>query len=158
VDSEASHAVGTRPIWLGVGLNALHIAAMGVWVGGLIAFLVVMRQPKSAGMRAALLRRFGRLAGGSFVLLILTGVAMAAQHLAALSDLITTTYGRVLGVKLVVVLDVALVALGGAIVNRVVERRRQDDGHARRWWGTELLLLACVLVLAGLLGSLVPPT
>ena len=97
VDSEASHAVGTHPIWLGVALNALHIAAMGVWVGGLIAFLVVVRQPGIAGMRAALFRRFGRLAGGSFVLLVLTGAAMAAQHLAAPTDLITDTYGRVSG-------------------------------------------------------------
>ena len=158
VDSEASHAVGTHPVWLGVALNALHIAAMGVWVGGLIAFLVVVRQPEIAGMRAALFRRFGRLAGGSFVLLVLTGVAMAAQHLAAPTDLIRTAYGRVLGVKLAVVLDVALVALGGTIANRVAERRRQNDAHARRWWGAELLLLACILALAGLLGSLVPPT
>ena len=97
VDSEASHAVGTHPVWLSIGLNAMHIAAMGVWIGGLIAFLVVVRQPGIAGMRAALFRRFGRLAGGSFVLLVLTGVAMAVQHLAAPADLVTTTYGRVLG-------------------------------------------------------------
>ena len=58
--------------------------------------------------------------------------------------------------KLAVVLDVALVALGGAIANRVAERRRQHDAYARRWWGAELLLLACILALAGLLGSLVP--
>ena len=157
VDSEASHAVGTHPAWLSIGLNAMHIVAMSVWIGGLIAFLVIVRQPEISGMRTAVFRRFGRLAGGSFLLLVLTGVAMAVQHLAAPADLVTTTYGRVLGVKLAVVLDVGLVALGGAIVNRVAEKKRQQGDYARRWWGVELLLLVCVLALAGLLSSLVPP-
>ncbi|HKV44636.1 MAG TPA: copper resistance protein CopC, partial [bacterium] len=34
VDGQAAHAAGARPAWLGLGLNTLHVAAMGAWVGG----------------------------------------------------------------------------------------------------------------------------
>jgi len=157
-DGEASHAVGAHPPWLGLGANAIHIAAMGAWIGGLIALLAIWTQLEIAGHRAALLARFGRLAGGSLALLAATGAVMAAQHLGSPAALLTTAYGRALGAKLVAVLDLILLAF---VATRIVpmgkgERTRLD--RARCWWAVEIGALASVLALAAVLVSLAPPT
>jgi copper transport protein len=87
VDALAAHATPALPP-LGVLLIALHVAAMGAWVGGLAAFLVA----PSVG--------FGRVAAWSAALLMLSGGALALLHFAHPLELMTTAYGVVLIVKL----------------------------------------------------------
>jgi copper transport protein len=88
VDASAAHATPAMPRPFGLGLNALHVAAMGVWVGGLAGFVMA----PSGG--------FGRVAVWSAGLLIASGAALAFLHFASPLETITTTYGGVLLVKL----------------------------------------------------------
>jgi copper transport protein len=87
-DATAAHATPALPQPLGLGLNALHVFAMGIWVGGLAAFLVV----HSGG--------FARIAAWSAGLLLLSGAALALLHFGQPGELMTTAYGLSLMVKL----------------------------------------------------------
>jgi copper transport protein len=128
VDGVAGHRLAGLPDAAALALGAAHEAAMAVWVGGLAAVLVA-----SAGVH-----RFGRMALAAFAVLALSGAAMALAHLRAPADLAGTTYGSVLGVKVLAVGAAAAIAGLGA----------------RR---LEAAALAGVLALAGLLVSLPPP-
>ncbi|HTD46085.1 MAG TPA: copper resistance protein CopC [bacterium] len=148
VDGEAAHAVGARPSWLGLGLNTLHEAAMGAWVGGLVGLLSVWRVPTVAVRRVEIAARTGRLAAWSAVALVATGAGMAAQHLRGPADLVATAYGETLAAKLILFLAALGLAWGAARV--AIDRRP-------RAWIREAAVLLTVLVLAGLLASLPPP-
>jgi copper transport protein len=88
VDATAAHATPSLPQPAGLALNALHVAAMGVWIGGVAGFAVA----PSGG--------FGRVAAWSAGLLVVSGAALALLHLATLVDLVTTAYGASLLLKL----------------------------------------------------------
>jgi len=148
VDGEAAHAIGTRPSWLGLGVNTLHEAAMGAWVGGLFGVLAVWRAPGVAGYHPQIVSRAARIALCSVILLLVTGTVMALQHLTGLRDLVVTAYGRTLSAKLFVIVAVLLLAFASA---RAPAERRS------LWWTAEAALLLSVLALAGLLVSLPPP-
>jgi copper transport protein len=87
VDATAAHAIPALPQPLGLLLNAVHVFAMGTWVGGLAAFALA-----PAG-------GFGRVAAWSAALLVLSGVALALLHLGQWRDLMVTGYGEGLIVK-----------------------------------------------------------
>jgi copper transport protein len=87
VDATAAHAIPALPQPVGLVLNALHVFAMGLWVGGLAAFAIA-----PAG-------GFGRVAAWSAGLLVLSGVALALLHVGHWRDLVTTGYGEGLLVK-----------------------------------------------------------
>ena len=126
VDATAAHATPSLPQPVGLVLNALHVSAMGMWLGGLAGFVVA----PSGG--------FGRAAGWSAGLLVLSGVALAILHFATPLELITTAYGVSLLIKL------PFVALALYLAWR-----------ARHRW--ELAALACVVAAASVLVSLPPP-
>ena len=128
VDGLAGHRLAGLPDVLALALGATHEAAMAVWAGGLAAVIV-------AGTGA---RAFGRLALAAFGVLALTGAALALAHLRGPGDLAGTTYGSVLGFK--------VVAAGAAAAIAGLGARRLEAGA-----------LAGVLALAGLLVSLPPP-
>jgi copper transport protein len=88
VDATAAHATPALPQPMGLALNALHVSAMALWVGGLAAFVV------------APVGGFGRVAASSAGLLVVSGAALALLHFANLRETMTTTYGNSLMVKL----------------------------------------------------------
>jgi len=131
-------------------VNGVHLAAMGIWTGGLIALLVLWRvsEHDMAVSRNVLLAGFSRIAAVSASLLVLTGSILAWEHLAAPANILNTTYGVVLAAKVVGVLIVLATA---AIALRMMPGRRE------RGWAFEAAVLAGVLAIAGLLVSLPPP-
>jgi copper transport protein len=88
VDATAAHATPALPQPLGLLLNAVHAAAMAIWVGGVAAYLVA---PSG---------EFGRVAAWSAGLLVLSGAALALLHFSNPLESMTTAYGGVLMVKL----------------------------------------------------------
>ncbi len=148
VDGEAAHAIGSRPAWLGMSTNTLHLAAMGAWVGGVTALLRVWRLPEIAGARREVTARVAGMSTAALSVLLVTGVVMAVQHLAGPVDLLTNAYGRTLSVKLGMVCLVLLLAFAAT---------RRSPALRAAWWTREAAALFGVLVLAGLLVSLPPP-
>ncbi len=101
----AGHAAAVPPAWSGIGVDALHLLAAGLWAGGILA-LATVRPP--AGWRGAeawkLLERFTPIALAAFILTIATGAARGLQELGHLDDLLTSSYGQVLTIKVIAVL------------------------------------------------------
>lgn len=148
VDSQASHAVVSRPLWAALTATSLHIIAMVVWVGGLSALCVVWRVKSLYALRMVVLTRFGALALAAVVELALSGALLAWLRFPRLTDLVTTAYGWTLVLKSGMLLGVLVL---------VVLTRGIQQTYRERWWLLELLALASILVLAGLLVSLPPP-
>jgi copper transport protein len=88
VDASAAHTVLALPYLLGLVLNAVHVATMGMWLGGVAAFVI-----SPAG-------GFGRVADWSLGLLVLSGAALALLHFNSPLELLTTPYGAALAIKL----------------------------------------------------------
>src|SRR2546428_1953103 len=59
IDGQAVHAVSVRPLAAGLVTNALHVAAMGTWVGTVIALLVAWEGAGGAPVPPALPGRAG---------------------------------------------------------------------------------------------------
>jgi copper transport protein len=107
LDGASAHAIPGLP---GVAqvLVAIHVSAMGLWVGGLIAFLWAPDP------------RFGRYAAWTLGIAVVSGLILAFAHTGFGAALLTTDYGRVLLVK------VAIVA--AALLTIALRRRRLELG------------------------------
>ena len=83
---------------------AIHVAAAGLWAGGILA-VASLRPPDGWRSDEArlLIDRFGGVAVIAFVVTVLTGLLRATEQLTDLSDLWTTSYGEVLAVKIAAV-------------------------------------------------------
>jgi copper transport protein len=109
LDGFSAHAIPGLP---GAGqlLVAVHVTAMGLWVGGLAAFV---RAPD---------RRFGRYALATFATAVGTGALLAFAHTASFDALMTTQYGWALLVKVGIV--------GLVLATILLRRRRLELGLA----------------------------
>ncbi len=122
IDGASAHAISGLP---GAGqiLVAIHVAAVGLWVGGLAAFLT---SPD---------RRFGRHAALPFAVAMISGLLLAVAHIGHLGALVTTEYGRALTIKVFVI---------GAALSMAVFRRRRLE------FAVLLAVLVAAAVLAAL--------
>jgi copper transport protein len=156
-----------------IPVDAVHTLATAAWVGGLAGLLVLVVVPGAAlaeGDRVRLLAgavvRFSGLAIACVALLVITGTYRALAELGSLGQLVTTAYGIVLSVKLVVF---AVMLAAGGVARIVLHPRLEraalglepdDRGAARalrRSLGVELALAAAVLVTVAALLALTPP-
>ncbi len=91
---------------IAIGFDWLHLLATSAWIGGLAALLPALaaaRQAQPAQRSRSLthlIARFTGVATGAVVILAATGTFAALQHMSAVSELWTTTYGRALLIKL----------------------------------------------------------
>jgi copper transport protein len=101
----AGHAAAVTPRWWGIGVDALHLLAAGGWAGGIMALATIRPPGGWRGPEArVLLDRFSPIALTAFVATVGFGVLRGTQELSAFADLFTTSYGRVLGLKVLGVL------------------------------------------------------
>ncbi|MFF3450913.1 copper resistance CopC/CopD family protein [Streptomyces sp. NPDC002667] len=96
----AEHAsTGLQP-GIAMPVDVLHLLAVAGWLGGLSALLVALfRAPAEAPVEAAAVRRFSRLAFGSVLVLVATGIYQSWRQLGSWSALTGTSYGQLLLVK-----------------------------------------------------------
>ena len=140
VDGLAGHTIAGLPQAAAIFLTAVHVAAMAAWLGGFAALVLSLG---AAADRRALVGRFGRFAAVSVAVLLLSGALLALVHLRGPADLLFTSYGLILAIKLLAVAAALLAAWLGV--------RRLNSSRP------EALALAGVLALAALLSSLPPP-
>jgi copper transport protein len=142
-----------------LAVDAVHLTAMAVWLGGLaVVAAVPLRSGGVAAMRVSL-PRFSRVAVVSVILMVLTGLFQSWRLVGTAQALVDTTYGRLLLVKAALV--VVLVGSGllarrwvrrhyGFPVVTVSDRRRvargPDGGQVRRF-GTVVAVEAGIAVL-----------
>ncbi|MCZ0729875.1 cytochrome c oxidase assembly protein [Mycolicibacterium iranicum] len=111
-----SHDVGTNSL-------LIHLIAGALWAGGLLALLIhALRGGEHADVAA---RRFSALALWCFVAMALSGVINALVRV-RLSDLVSTTYGALVLVKVAALLTLG--ALGWQQRRRAVTALQNDPG------------------------------
>ena len=162
--SLTSHAAATVNVRAAATLNDfVHLIAVAVWVGGLIALIlgvrVILKVLEGSERRdtlSTLVRRFSLVAGLSVAVIVLTGIYSAWAQVVTVEAL-QVPYGRVLGVKVAVFVALLLVAAA----NLVWVRPRLRAGGAASTWlkrlvAVEIVLAALVLLAVGFLTSLEP--
>jgi copper transport protein len=143
----AGHAAGVQPAWLGIGLDAVHLIAAGLWAGG-IGALAMLRPP--GGWRSTeareLIGRFTPVALAAFATTVVAGGFEAVQQLGSLQSLFGTDYGRVLIAKMALVACMLPLSLMAWRLGRPRVR-------------IEASIAICVVAAAALLASFpAPPT
>ncbi|WP_461030258.1 copper resistance CopC/CopD family protein, partial [Streptomyces sparsus] len=78
-------------------VDVLHLLAVAVWFGGLTMLLTTLH--RGPAVPAEAVRRFSRLAFGSVLVLVATGVYQSWRQVGTWSALTSTDYGRLLMVK-----------------------------------------------------------
>jgi putative copper export protein len=137
-------------------LTQAHVIAGGAWLGGLGSLAVVARS-RLFGERAGLClartwQRFSSVALVSVGVLVASGSWMAWRHVGTVGELFSTTYGRFLLVKLVIV--ITMVSAGG--YNQLVLTPRiarvQAEGDQRRGFALTLRHFPVVVTVEAILG------
>ncbi|MCO4239218.1 cytochrome c oxidase assembly protein [Pseudarthrobacter raffinosi] len=137
-----------------VNLLALHLIGATIWVGGLAA-MYVLRQQMGRDLVVSV-RRYSRLAGWCFLLVLLSGLWSAVLRLNG-ADLLGSAYGVLLVLK-----SAALVLLGfaGWLHRARTIRALESNPHRMasfvRLAGAELALMAVTVGLAVALGRTSP--
>ncbi|MGH4034712.1 copper resistance CopC/CopD family protein [Actinomycetota bacterium Odt1-20B] len=100
----AEHASTGIQAGLAMPVDVLHLLAVAAWLGGLATLLVALY--RTPDIEAAAVSRFSRLAFGSVIALVATGLYQSWRQVGSWSALTGTSYGQLLLVKvgLVVVL------------------------------------------------------
>jgi copper transport protein len=107
----AGHAAATSPRALFTVVDAVHLAGIVVWLGGLVLFTLGGRAWLRDDATAPVVRRFSRLAGVVVPIVVVTGVAQTRELADGFAGITDTAWGRALLVKLTIV--VVLVTVGG---------------------------------------------
>jgi putative copper export protein len=137
IDAFGQHAASFSPQWLGIGVHAIHLLAMSLWLGGAVALVIARPQ-----IRTLKLAGFG---GAALFAIVASGLALAYVHVGTLLSLPNSSYGQILGIKQIFF----LLAIGaGWLALRKV---------GRGWALAETSALLGLIALAGLLVSLPPP-
>src|SRR5256886_5586206 len=99
----AGHAGQKSPRGLALPLDALHLTAASIWIGGLIGLVVFWVTVGREGRVAALafvVPRFSTVAFGSVLVLVGSGIGQSLLELPTLGSLWQTSYGKALLVKI----------------------------------------------------------
>jgi copper transport protein len=171
----AGHAGTGAFIPIGIVADLVHLSGVSVWLGGLVMLVAVVLPRRDAAELRQVVPRFSSIAFGAVVAIVASGTVQAWRQLGSVSALTSTTYGRLLLVKVAVV--AGLVGLGWAS-RRIVQRRLVPAGRLvarpagpgaakadpdgdivsrlRRSVGVEVVLAAVVLAVTSLLVQAAP--
>ena len=148
-----SHAAaGSDPV--DVAVQALHVIAVGLWLGGLAGLLLTIgRTADEHTARAA--RRFSWLATIGIATVAVTGLLRAISEVGTVDALLTSDFGHLLIAKTALLATLAL--LGAVNHFRNVPAAGRTVRGLRRVGSVELLVGATVLLLTASLVNLAPP-
>lgn len=140
-----SHSGDAGMHGLAIGSIIFHIAAIALWMGGLMALLLV-----SASVRSLVLPRFSTVALWLSIIVIVTGIANSWTRM-NFRNAWESSYGLILIFKTAVV--IALLILAGYL-----RRSFARAGLSRRLIALEVVLLSVISLIGSLLSRTEPPT
>jgi copper transport protein len=162
IPGTGGHAGQTAPRGISVFLDWLHLLTVGVWLGGLVGLLVVWWSlPRGLRLNglAVCVPRFSNVAFASVLLIIGTGVGATILHLPTVSALWLTSYGKVILIKVAILVAALLIAAVNLLRTkpRLVDRDASAVSLVRGLVAGEVLLVAGAVFAGALLSSLAPP-
>ena len=155
VDVLNGHAASGPSWWLQVGVQWVHIGAVGIWVGGLAALLVAVRGLPTEE-KARSVRIFSTWAGLGLGAVIGTGFLRALSEVQTIGALFGTSFGIVVILKTVGLGFLALLGATNRFFN--VPAAARSLRGLRRVGSVELAIGAGVLAATAVLANLAPPS
>lgn len=153
---------------LHLAADALHLLGASAWIGGLVSLVLVLTAVRhrqsvaSASLAWDATRRFSTLGIVSVAILAATGIVNAWILVGSFHALVTTGYGRLLMLKLVVFATMLVFAF----VNRFLltpqlavssgEPRLEALRQLTRYSSIEIALALAIFAIVGVLGTLHP--
>ena len=141
--------------WLPSFADWVHLSAATLWIGGLLSLALVVWNDRA--LRRTAFWRFSEIAGPLVALVVAAGVYMTFKRFPALDDLWSVGYGRLLLVKLALV----VLALSWGAFHHLVVRPRLDRpavaGFLSRSLAGEAAVAVAILLLAAILVDSKPP-
>ncbi|MFE0256609.1 copper resistance CopC/CopD family protein [Streptomyces sp. NPDC059010] len=129
----SEHASTGLQAGIAMPVDVLHLLAVAGWLGGLTALLFALyRAPAGTPLDAPAVRRFSRLAFGSVLALVATGIYQSWRQLGSWSAFTGTRYGQLLLVKI----GLVVLLVGIAWISRRWTARLADTGAATSREGT----------------------
>ena len=144
----SGHSAHTRLTPLSVALDAVHIAAATVWLGGLAELASIAFS--SRDQLSAKARRFAVYGFGATALLAATGIYAAVIHVEHVGNLTGTPYGRAVLAKSG--LFIAALAFGG--YNHLTTRGGRSRARSIVF---EPAVIAMIVAVASILVNVAPP-
>lgn len=99
----AGHGADVEPAWQGMTVNAAHLAAAGVWVGGILALALLRVRASWPQVGRDALAGFSRVAPWAFAASVVLGGVQAYQLLGSPQPVLHTSYGLTLVAKSIAV-------------------------------------------------------
>jgi len=121
--TDTGHAGDWGDVSPTAAIDYVHVMTSSLWVGGLLSLAILGRRSVASWRSAQFsttAQRFSRLAGWSLLAVVLSGSYNAWVQVATPSGMWTTAYGRVLSIKLAIV--VVLISLGATSRYTIVAR------------------------------------
>ena len=150
------HPTASPVAGVSVVIDAIHLAAMSVWLGGLVMLVGFLLREANERELAAILPIWSRWAATAVSALILAGVVQALIEVSSLDGLVNSTYGQLILVKAGLAAGVLVVAW---FSRRIVKSRAAEEKPRglRRLVGVELAITAVVLGVTAALVQIAPP-
>ena len=167
----SGHGSTQSPTGVMFPANAIHVAAISSWLGGLVLLLAAvpaatrsLAPTNRTRLLAAVLVRFSPLALGAVIVILTTGLVQSYVEIRHLNLIFTTSFGIAAFIKLCVL--IGLIGLGALNRQRTVPRLRAlaaegaTPGTAgvtlRNTLRAEVLTIVAVLGVAGALAGYAP--
>jgi copper transport protein len=160
VHARGGHAAATGSLsWFNVGVQWLHLLAVGVWIGGLAWLLLgLVRAPGDT--RRALGARFARVAAAALGVVAVTGLSRALDEVGwpqHWGRLFTTSFGVTVLIKVALLGGLVTLAAINHFVNvPAVASGSKDPRVLRHTVAAEVTIAALILGVTGVMTSLPP--
>src|SRR4051812_15945790 len=149
------HPTASPVAGVSVVVDAVHLAAMSVWVGGLImlaAYLIPRANERELGAILPIWSRWALTAVGA---LAVAGVVQALIEIGSFSAFFTSLYGQLIVAKVILFSG----AVGAANASRIAVARKLAASSPRPLRRAVLIEIGCLLLVLGVTSALVnvPP-
>jgi copper transport protein len=150
------HPTASPVAGVSVVVDAIHLAAMAVWLGGLVMLVFFLLRKADQRELGAILPIWSRWATTAVAALIVAGVVQALIEVSSLDGLFFTTYGQLILTKVGLVV---LLLIAGFFSRRLVLTKAAEESPSglRRIVIAELALTAVVLGVTSALVQIAPP-
>ena len=155
----SGHGAASALPTVGLLFEFAHVLASSLWLGGAVAVAVVWRATRrdEPADRRTLLHRYSLVAGVAVPLVLASGLGNTVLEVGATGDLVSSSYGVSLFVKLIAVLVLLAIAAANAFLLRPAEEGGRPRGRLlRRTIAVEAAVGLAVLVPTAVMGVLAP--
>jgi copper transport protein len=142
------HPAASPVSGVSVVIDAVHLSAMAVWLGGLVMLVGFLLPRANDRELEVILPIWSRWATAAVSALIFAGIVQALIEIGPFSGFITTTYGRLLLVKITMV---AVVLAAAGFARRLVRRDATGRSLLRRAVSVELGITSVILAASAVL-------